>query len=138
MAEVSSISKVKGRIAFIKKDKASILKIKKEAFAVWCCFIMFVLHKKHPTMMATLAFKSDNQGQLQLLPPSLDELIPSTHVVCVVSSTVDHLGLSGILQSHKGVTVACIRVCLIDLSKIHLLNSLHKRDKMLDLCYKAA
>ena len=57
--------------------------------------------------MAKLAFKSDNQGQFQLLPPSLDELIPSTHVVRVVSSIIDRLDLSGILESYKGGGNSC-------------------------------
>ncbi len=38
--------------------------------------------------MAKIAFKSDNQGQFQLLPPSLDELIPATHPVRVLNSIV--------------------------------------------------
>lgn len=57
--------------------------------------------------MAKLAFKSDNQGQFQLLPPSLDELIPSTHVVRVVSSIIDRLDLSGILESYRGGGNSC-------------------------------
>lgn len=57
--------------------------------------------------MAKLWFKSDNQGQFQLLPPSLNELIPSTHVVRVVSSIIDRLDLSGILESYKGGGNSC-------------------------------
>ena len=57
--------------------------------------------------MAKLAFKSDNQGQFQLLPASLDELIPTTHVVRVVSSIIDRLDLSGLLKSYKGGGNSC-------------------------------
>ena len=39
--------------------------------------------------MAKLAIKSDNQNQIMLFPPSLDELIPSNHVVRIVSAVID-------------------------------------------------
>ena len=49
--------------------------------------------------MAKIAFKSDNQGQLQLLPPSLDELIPATHPVRVLNNIVDRLDVGQVLAS---------------------------------------
>lgn len=57
--------------------------------------------------MAKIAFKSDNQGQIQLLPPSLDELIPTTHPVRVLNSIVDRLNVSQVLASYKGGGNSC-------------------------------
>ena len=57
--------------------------------------------------MAKIAFKSDNQGQIQLLPPSLDELIPATHPVRVLNSIVDRLDVSQVLASYKGGGNSC-------------------------------
>lgn len=57
--------------------------------------------------MAKIAFKSDNQGQFQLLPPSLDELIPATHVVRVLNSIIDRLDVSKVLESYKGGGNSC-------------------------------
>lgn len=57
--------------------------------------------------MAKIAFKSDNQGQFQLLPPSLDELIPSTHPVRVLNSIVERLDVSKVLASYKGGGNSC-------------------------------
>lgn len=57
--------------------------------------------------MAKIAFKSDNQGQFQLLPPSLDELIPATHLVRVLNSIVDRLDVSKVLASYKGGGNSC-------------------------------
>jgi len=52
--------------------------------------------------MVKIAFKSDNQGRFQLLPPSLDKLIPSTHPVRVLNSVVERLDVSNVLTSYKG------------------------------------
>ncbi|MDR1756788.1 MAG: transposase [Culturomica sp.] len=57
--------------------------------------------------MAKIAFKSDNQGQFQLLPPSLDELIPATHPVRVLNSIIDRLDVSRVLESYKGGGNSC-------------------------------
>ena len=57
--------------------------------------------------MAKIAFKSDNQGQLQLLPPSLDELIPATHPVRVLNNIVDRLDVGKVLASYKGGGNSC-------------------------------
>jgi len=37
-----------------------------------------------------------------LLPPSLDELIPSNHVVRVVSDVIDQLDIDEIIKKYKG------------------------------------
>lgn len=57
--------------------------------------------------MAKLAYKSENQKQLMLLPPSLDELIPCTHPVRLVDHIIDLLDLSVIHQSYKGGGNSC-------------------------------
>lgn len=57
--------------------------------------------------MAKLAIKSDNQNQIMLFPPSLDELIPSNHVVRIVSAVIDRLDISEILSTYKGGGNSC-------------------------------
>lgn len=57
--------------------------------------------------MAKLAIKPENQKQSLLFPPSLDELIPKTHVVRVVNDVIDRLDLSGIKESYKGGGNSC-------------------------------
>ena len=47
-------------------------------------------------------FKPYNQGQMMLLPPSLDELIPEGHMVRVVNDTIDKLNIEPLLESYKG------------------------------------
>jgi len=49
-----------------------------------------------------VTFKQGNSSQLSLLPPSLDELIPTNHVVRVVNEVVDKINISGILKQYKG------------------------------------
>ena len=51
--------------------------------------------------MAKIAFKSDNQKQSLLLPPSLDELIPLTHSVRVVNAMIDRLDVDAILRTYR-------------------------------------
>ena len=52
--------------------------------------------------MAKLAIKSDNRKQNQLLPPSLDELVPENHIVRVVDAVIDRLDISDILSTYRG------------------------------------
>lgn len=52
--------------------------------------------------MAKLAIKSDTKKQNLLLPPSLDELIPATHLVRVVDAVIERLDISGILSTYRG------------------------------------
>lgn len=47
-------------------------------------------------------FKTYNQDQLMLLPPSLDELIEPNHPVQVVSRVIDQISLAPILEKYKG------------------------------------
>jgi len=50
----------------------------------------------------TAVFKEYNQQQIQLLPPSLDELIPENDLVRVVNQVVDNLDLSSIINQYEG------------------------------------
>lgn len=47
-------------------------------------------------------FKPYNPDQLSILPPSLEELIPSNHVVRVVRQIIDQIDISVILKKYKG------------------------------------
>lgn len=47
-------------------------------------------------------FKPYDQNQLQLLPPSLEELIPSNHLVRVVNKAVEEMDLQVLLDSYEG------------------------------------
>lgn len=47
-------------------------------------------------------FKPYNPDQMSLLPPSLEELIPSNHVVRVVRQIMDQIDLDPILKKYKG------------------------------------
>ena len=47
-------------------------------------------------------FKEYIQNQLNLLPPSLDELIPEKHVVRLVSEIIDKIDLDPLLSQYKG------------------------------------
>lgn len=47
-------------------------------------------------------FKEYNQQQIQLLPPSLEELIPENHLVRVVNQVVERLDISSIINQYEG------------------------------------
>ncbi len=47
-------------------------------------------------------FKTYDQNQLMLLPPSLDELIPKDHLVRVVNAIIDKMDLGPLVRSYKG------------------------------------
>src|SRR5690606_29542327 len=47
-------------------------------------------------------FKEYNQQQIQLLPPSLEELIPKNHVVRIVNQVVERLDISSIINQYEG------------------------------------
>jgi len=53
-------------------------------------------------MNSTVVFKTYNQDQLSLLPPSYDDLVPQNHPVRIVNTIVDHLDISVLEQSYKG------------------------------------
>jgi transposase len=47
-------------------------------------------------------FKEYNQQQIQLLPPSLEELIPHNHLVRIVNQVVERLDMSSIINQYEG------------------------------------
>lgn len=57
--------------------------------------------------MAKIAFKSDNQKQFLLFPPSLEEKIPATHSVRVVDAVIESLNVDTILGSYRGGGNSC-------------------------------
>lgn len=48
------------------------------------------------------AFKRYDQGQMMVLPPSLDELITRDHLVRVVDRTLEEMDLTGLYDHYKG------------------------------------
>lgn len=57
--------------------------------------------------MAKVAFKNNNQKEILLFPPSLEEMIPSTHSVRVVDVVIDSLNVDTILSSYRGGGNSC-------------------------------
>jgi len=53
-------------------------------------------------MSKKVVFKSYDQSQLSLLPPSYDDLVPSTHPVRIVNTIIDHIDISSLEQTYKG------------------------------------
>lgn len=49
-----------------------------------------------------VTFKAYSMGQMRLLPPRLDELIPEKHLVRVVNRVVDELDIEPLLVKYKG------------------------------------
>ena len=52
--------------------------------------------------MKKVTFKSYSVGQISLLPPSLEELIPENHLVRVVNEMLDRIDLKPLLVHYKG------------------------------------
>ena len=57
--------------------------------------------------MAKIAFRNDNQKEILLFPPSLEEKIPATHSVRVVNTVIDNLNVDPILDSYRGGGNSC-------------------------------
>ena len=53
-------------------------------------------------MCAKIVYKSYNQNDNLLFPPSLGELIPENHPVRTVSAIIDRLDISDIESTYKG------------------------------------
>ena len=53
-------------------------------------------------MNRSVIFKTYNQDQLSLLPPSYDDLVPKNHPVRIINTIVDHLDISNLEKSYKG------------------------------------
>jgi transposase len=49
-----------------------------------------------------VVFKEYAQGQMMLLPPTFDELIPATHAVRVVNDVIDRIDLGPLLKVYSG------------------------------------
>ena len=49
-----------------------------------------------------VVFKACHQNQTELLPPSLDELVPENHQVRLINYIVDRMNIDRILSSYKG------------------------------------
>lgn len=54
------------------------------------------------THRSKIVFKSYNQNQLMLLPPSLDDLIDPDHPVRVVNEVIDNLDDTALVKQYKG------------------------------------
>jgi transposase len=53
-------------------------------------------------MKAKVVFKTYDQSQLSLLPPSYDDLVPANHPVRIVNTIVDQIDISALERSYKG------------------------------------
>ena len=54
------------------------------------------------TLTMQVKFKPYNQGQLMVLPPSFEDLIPSTHPARVVNQVIDKINLNPLMAKYKG------------------------------------
>ena len=53
-------------------------------------------------MSKKVVFKTNNQDQLSLLPPSYDELVPKNHPVRIVNTIIDRVDISALEKTYKG------------------------------------
>jgi transposase len=53
-------------------------------------------------MSKKVVFKTYNQDQLSLLPPSYEELVPINHPVRIVNTIIDHVDISALEKTYKG------------------------------------
>ena len=53
-------------------------------------------------MSKKVVFKTYDQDQLSLLPPSYDDLVPANHPVRIVNTIMDNVDISTLEQSYKG------------------------------------
>ncbi|MCB9425941.1 MAG: transposase [Flavobacteriales bacterium] len=53
-------------------------------------------------MKKQVVFKTYNQDQLSLLPPSYDDLVATNHPVRVVNTIIDNVDISSLEKSYKG------------------------------------
>lgn len=54
------------------------------------------------SMSRKVTWNTYDQGQLGLLPPSYDELLPQNHPVRIVNTILDSVDLSSLEQSYRG------------------------------------
>lgn len=53
-------------------------------------------------MKASPVWKTNNQSQLSLLPPSYDDFVPDNHPVRIVNTIIDQIDISSIERTYKG------------------------------------
>ena len=53
-------------------------------------------------MSRNVVFKTYDQDQLSLLPPSYDDLVPKNHPVRIVNTIIDHLDIDKLTKTYKG------------------------------------
>lgn len=53
-------------------------------------------------MSSNVVFKTYQQDQLSLLPPSYDDLVAKNHPVRIVNTIIDHIDISALEKSYKG------------------------------------
>lgn len=53
-------------------------------------------------MKSNVIWKTNNQSQLSLLPPSYDDFVPEHHPVRIVNSILDQIDISSIERTYKG------------------------------------
>jgi transposase len=58
--------------------------------------------RKRKKSKSKQVFKPYTQQQVMLLPPSLEDLIPENHLVCVVNRTVEKLNIQPLLATYQG------------------------------------
>jgi transposase len=49
-----------------------------------------------------ITYKPSDQGQLYLIPPGAEELIPANHLVRLISEVIDEMRIEGLLRKHQG------------------------------------
>jgi len=81
--------------------------------------------------MANLAIKSENHKQLMLLPPSYEELVPTTHPVRVVDAIINKLDIKEIENSYKGGGNSCFNPkTMLKILIFAYLNNVHSSRKI--------
>ncbi|SFW71082.1 hypothetical protein SAMN02927921_03538, partial [Sinomicrobium oceani] len=53
-------------------------------------------------MSRKVTWKIYDQGQLSLLPPSYDDLVPQNHPVRIVNTILDSVDLSSLEKTYRG------------------------------------
>jgi len=64
-------------------------------------------------MSKKVVFKTYNQDQLSLLPPSYDELVPKNHPVRIVNTIIDHIDISELEKTYKGGGTSSYHPCML-------------------------
>ncbi len=82
-------------------------------------------------MRVKIVYKSDNQNDNLLFPPTLGELIPENHLVRTVSTVIDRLDISRIESTYKrGGTSSFHPPKAAEGSHVFLYNNIYSRRRM--------